>query len=250
MQAYYKTGPTTGQPGAQPYYGAQMTPHAAYANLWTGQAPMMTPYGAPGSFYPYPHPGMPPHQSPYGYAPPQGSAASTTGAEYAREGEQKDAEGKDAEYWRQRQAAAGGAAIPQGMDYNAAAAAGLIDEREAKRQRRKQSNRESARRSRLRKQAECEDLGSRVTVLTQDNLKLRAEVEQLGKKVEEIVSQNKNMRSQISDLGGTVPPEPQIPATQLDPEMLNNAPEFPVKMPAQESGEEGDSGDDDDGEKS
>lgn len=94
MQAYYKTGPTTGQPGAQPYYGAQMTPHAAYANLWTGQAPMMTPYGAPGSFYPYPHPGMPPHQSPYGYAPPQGSAASTTGAEYAREGEQKDAEGK------------------------------------------------------------------------------------------------------------------------------------------------------------
>ena len=43
------------------------------------------------------------------------------------------------------------------------------DERELKRQRRKQSNRESARRSRLRKQAECEDLGKRVDKLQDEN---------------------------------------------------------------------------------
>jgi hypothetical protein len=39
---------------------------------------------------------------------------------------------------------------------------GVTDERELKRMRRKQSNRESARRSRLRKQAECEALGRQV----------------------------------------------------------------------------------------
>ncbi len=41
-------------------------------------------------------------------------------------------------------------------------ASGNLDEREAKRLRRKQSNRESARRSRLRKQAECEQLARQV----------------------------------------------------------------------------------------
>jgi len=40
------------------------------------------------------------------------------------------------------------------------------DEREAKRLRRKQSNRESARRSRMKKQAECETLAETVQRLT------------------------------------------------------------------------------------
>ncbi len=47
------------------------------------------------------------------------------------------------------------------------------DERELKRQRRKQSNRESARRSRLRKQAECEGLGQKVLDLEAENVKLK-----------------------------------------------------------------------------
>ena len=55
------------------------------------------------------------------------------------------------------------------------------DEREVKRQRRKQSNRESARRSRLRKQAECEALAVRVNELMNENVKLRAANEQLLK---------------------------------------------------------------------
>ncbi len=42
-----------------------------------------------------------------------------------------------------------------------------------KRQRRKQSNRESARRSRLRKQAECEDLGVKVSTLDMENKSLK-----------------------------------------------------------------------------
>ena len=57
----------------------------------------------------------------------------------------------------------------------------LQDEREVKRQRRKQSNRESARRSRLRKQAECEALAVRVNELMNENVKLRAANEQLLK---------------------------------------------------------------------
>ena len=57
----------------------------------------------------------------------------------------------------------------------------LKDEREVKRQRRKQSNRESARRSRLRKQAECEALAVRVNELMNENVKLRAANEQLLK---------------------------------------------------------------------
>lgn len=49
----------------------------------------------------------------------------------------------------------------------------LQDEREVKRQRRKQSNRESARRSRLRKQAECETLSQKVDALVEENARLR-----------------------------------------------------------------------------
>mmetsp|Transcript_36246 Transcript_36246/g.43735 ORF Transcript_36246/g.43735 Transcript_36246/m.43735 type:complete len:292 (-) Transcript_36246:1006-1881(-) len=55
----------------------------------------------------------------------------------------------------------------------------LQDEREVKRQRRKQSNRESARRSRLRKQAECEELSTRVESLTNENLTLKEELTRL-----------------------------------------------------------------------
>ena len=53
------------------------------------------------------------------------------------------------------------------------------EEREGKRLRRKQSNRDSARRSRLRKQAESESLNSRVDALQTENGQLRAENRQL-----------------------------------------------------------------------
>ncbi|TVU35704.1 hypothetical protein EJB05_17605 [Eragrostis curvula] len=47
------------------------------------------------------------------------------------------------------------------------------DDKESKRERRKQSNRESARRSRLRKQAETEELARKVELLTAENASLR-----------------------------------------------------------------------------
>lgn len=60
----------------------------------------------------------------------------------------------------------------------------MQDDRELKRVRRKQSNRESARRSRQKKQAECEDLGSKVQLLDQENASLRQENLQLRAKLE------------------------------------------------------------------
>jgi predicted nucleic acid-binding Zn-ribbon protein len=70
----------------------------------------------------------------------------------------------------------------------------IQDERELKRQRRKQSNRESARRSRLRKQAECEELAQRAEVLKQENTSLRDEVNRIRKEYDELLSKNSSLK--------------------------------------------------------
>ncbi|WCJ22370.1 G-box binding factor 3 [Euphorbia peplus] len=66
----------------------------------------------------------------------------------------------------------------------------LHNEREIKRERRKQSNRESARRSRLRKQAETEELAHRVESLISENSALKSEVGQLNEKSEKLRLEN------------------------------------------------------------
>ncbi|XWS46176.1 hypothetical protein CRYUN_Cryun14cG0042200 [Craigia yunnanensis] len=66
----------------------------------------------------------------------------------------------------------------------------LQNERELKRERRKQSNRESARRSRLRKQAEAEELARKVESLTAENTTLRSEINQLTKKSKKLRLEN------------------------------------------------------------
>ncbi|KAK9076378.1 hypothetical protein SSX86_004712 [Deinandra increscens subsp. villosa] len=66
----------------------------------------------------------------------------------------------------------------------------LQNERELKRERRKQSNRESARRSRLRKQAEAEELAVKVEALTTENLNLKSEINRLTDTSEKLKLQN------------------------------------------------------------
>ncbi|KAI3787411.1 hypothetical protein L1987_41864 [Smallanthus sonchifolius] len=66
----------------------------------------------------------------------------------------------------------------------------LQNERELKRERRKQSNRESARRSRLRKQAEAEELAVKVEALTAENLNLKSEINRLTDTSEKLKLQN------------------------------------------------------------
>ncbi|KAK8654494.1 hypothetical protein V6N13_128459 [Hibiscus sabdariffa] len=66
----------------------------------------------------------------------------------------------------------------------------MQNERELKRERRKQSNRESARRSRLRKQAETEELARKVESLTAENASLRSEIYQLTEKSKKLKLEN------------------------------------------------------------
>ncbi|MCO5591156.1 hypothetical protein L7F22_045137 [Adiantum nelumboides] len=56
----------------------------------------------------------------------------------------------------------------------------LQDNKETKREKRKQANRESARRSRMRKQFEDEELAEKVASLTAENDSLKSEVNRLG----------------------------------------------------------------------
>lgn len=76
----------------------------------------------------------------------------------------------------------------------------LQDERELKRQRRKQSNRESARRSRMRKQAECEELARRVEELKNENVSLRTELARLREECEKLSSENNSLTEQLKNV--------------------------------------------------
>ncbi|XP_042410078.1 bZIP transcription factor 1-A-like [Zingiber officinale] len=73
----------------------------------------------------------------------------------------------------------------------------IKDERELKRQRRKQSNRESARRSRLRKQAEYGELAQHVDVLKEENTTLRAELDNVKKEYDELLTQNASLKERM-----------------------------------------------------
>jgi len=76
----------------------------------------------------------------------------------------------------------------------------LQDERELKRQRRKQSNRESARRSRLRKQAECEELGTRVDSLNVENVALRTELSRMTEECKRLQAENAALHGQLCNI--------------------------------------------------
>ncbi|XP_068468970.1 bZIP transcription factor 16 isoform X2 [Phaseolus vulgaris] len=93
-----------------------------------------------------------------------------------------------------------------GMDYwgtpapSNIPALGRKDEREIKRQRRKQSNRESARRSRLRKQAECDELAQRAEALKEENASLRSEVSRIRSDYEQLLSENTALKERLGEL--------------------------------------------------
>ncbi|KAF5463943.1 hypothetical protein F2P56_014066 [Juglans regia] len=78
----------------------------------------------------------------------------------------------------------------------------IQDERELKRQKRKQSNRESARRSRLRKQAECEELQVRVENLSNENRALRDEMQRLSEECENFTSENNSIKEELTRICG------------------------------------------------
>ncbi|CAM8971957.1 unnamed protein product [Rhodiola kirilowii] len=71
------------------------------------------------------------------------------------------------------------------------------NERQLKQERRKQSNRESARRSRLRKQAETEELAAKVDILMAENMTLKSEITQLAKNSEKLKLENAKMMEKL-----------------------------------------------------
>ncbi|TKY70355.1 G-box-binding factor 1 [Spatholobus suberectus] len=78
----------------------------------------------------------------------------------------------------------------------------IQDERELKRQKRKQSNRESARRSRLRKQAECEELQKRLESLGSENRTLREELQGVSEECKKLTSENNSIKEELERLCG------------------------------------------------
>ncbi|XP_058224525.1 bZIP transcription factor 16-like isoform X3 [Rhododendron vialii] len=75
----------------------------------------------------------------------------------------------------------------------------LQDERELKKQRRKQSNRESARRSRLRKQAECDELAQRAEALNEENASLRSELSRIRNEYDQLLAQNASLKERLGE---------------------------------------------------
>ncbi|MQL92466.1 hypothetical protein Taro_025080 [Colocasia esculenta] len=73
------------------------------------------------------------------------------------------------------------------------------NEREMKRERRKQSNRESARRSRLRKQAETEELAQKVESLSAEKLALKSEISQLSKDSAKLRQENSSLMDKLKN---------------------------------------------------
>jgi len=75
------------------------------------------------------------------------------------------------------------------------------DERELKKQKRKQSNRESARRSRLRKQAECEELQKKVECLNNENSVLKDELRNLAEECMKLTEENTSIQGELERMG-------------------------------------------------
>lgn len=78
----------------------------------------------------------------------------------------------------------------------------LQNERELKKERRKQSNRESARRSRLRKQAEAEELAKRVDSLTAENMTLKSEINRLAENSVKLKLENTMLTEKMKKMRG------------------------------------------------
>ncbi|KAF9596243.1 hypothetical protein IFM89_008406 [Coptis chinensis] len=78
----------------------------------------------------------------------------------------------------------------------------ILDEHELKRQKRMQSNRESARRSRLKKQAECADLQTKVKKLNNENNTLKTELLRLAEECQNIEMENSSIKVDLKELYG------------------------------------------------
>ncbi|XP_017250732.2 light-inducible protein CPRF3 [Daucus carota subsp. sativus] len=76
------------------------------------------------------------------------------------------------------------------------------DKFELRREKRKQTNRESARRSRLRKQYEYEELQHRVHALNNENHFLRKELQKVSEECNKVTSENDSIKAELLKICG------------------------------------------------
>ena len=97
-------------------------------------------------------------------------------------------------------------------------------DRDVKTQRRKEANRESARRSKQRKKEESELLSSKAQELVRESTSLRAELQKVQQQANKLYDENLALRSQVTKAGGSLPPPlPPVVPVKLPP---------PIELPA------------------
>lgn len=110
------------------------------------------------------------------------------------------------------------------------------DERELKRQKRKQSNRESAKRSRMKKQMECEELSAKVETLTSENMALRNEINLIAEESEKLASENESLKVMLRNfqrkdrVGDSERNGPRETQSQFMQQGGNGYPQVPSKI--------------------
>ncbi|XP_074575457.1 common plant regulatory factor 1-like isoform X2 [Curcuma longa] len=92
----------------------------------------------------------------------------------------------------------------------------MQDDRALKREKRKQSNRESARRSRLRKQAENEGLAKKVDTLVAENTNLRSEISRLISSSDALRAENSALLEKLKNLRSIHPEESSQPNVETE----------------------------------
>ena len=111
-----------------------------------------------------------------------------------------------------------------GAQANAQEGGVAVRDRDVKTQRRKEANRESARRSKQRKKEESELLSTKAQELVRESTSLRAELEKVQKQANKLYDENLALRSQVTKAGGSLPPPlPPVVPVKLPP---------PIKLPA------------------
>lgn len=99
-----------------------------------------------------------------------------------------------------------------------------VRDRDVKTQRRKEANRESARRSKQRKKEESELLSTKAQELVRESTSLRAELEKVQKQANKLYDENLALRGQVTKAGGSLPPPlPPVAPVKLPP---------PIELPA------------------
>jgi len=105
-----------------------------------------------------------------------------------------------------------------------------LRDRDVKTQRRKEANRESARRSKQRKKEESEILSSKAQDLVHESTTLRNDLEKMQKQADKLYSENMELRNQVRQAGGSLPPSPERiehvkipPPVELPPSLFKEA---------------------------